>query len=182
MGDNTYIGGYNDVQYIQYKYNIDLTPYLWYNIDLTPYLWLLVFHSAMWMIAVALLLHGLIKRKPGFMMPWIVVVMITLLFSSICSILWLILSATLYGHPQNMLTRKQSQTVMAVSTVIIGLANALGYYIWDIVRSAYKQIKEENQTNQHAIPFQIPKMNTTTTTRPDYYTYEQKPGGLSYQV
>ena len=28
------------------------------------------------------------------------------------------------------------------------MVNAIGYYIWDIVKSAYKQIKEENENIQ----------------------------------
>ena len=66
----------------------------------------------------------------------------------------------------------QTITIVLIGVWIIGLsiANAIGYYIWDIVKSAYKQIKEENRTNQHAIPYAMTTMNT----------YEQKPP--AYQV
>ena len=35
-----------------------------------------------------------------------------------------------------------------ISIVLLALVNAPGYYIWDIVKSAYKQIKEENENIQ----------------------------------
>ena len=55
--------------------------------------------------------------------------------------------------------------VIVVYAIGLAIANALAYYIWDIVKSAYKQIKEENQMNQHAIPYEMTSRNT----------YEQKP-------
>ena len=39
------------------------------------------------------------------------------------------------------------------------MLNALGYYLWDIVKSAYKQIKEENENVQPAGNYM---MNTGT--------------------
>ena len=55
--------------------------------------------------------------------------------------------------------------VIVVYAIGLAIANALAYYIWDIVKSAYRQIKEENQMNQHAIPYEMTSRNT----------YEQKP-------
>ena len=38
--------------------------------------------------------------------------------------------------------------VIVIYALLLALANALGYYFWDIVKSAYKQIKEENENIQ----------------------------------
>ena len=40
--------------------------------------------------------------------------------------------------------------VLVVYVIILPVINALGYYLWDIVKSAYKQIKEENENVQPA--------------------------------
>merc|ERR1719362_2339992 len=40
--------------------------------------------------------------------------------------------------------------VFVVYVIILAVINALGYYLWDIVKSAYKQIKEENENVQPA--------------------------------
>ena len=37
--------------------------------------------------------------------------------------------------------------VIVIYALLLALANALGYYFWDIVKSAYKQIKEENENS-----------------------------------
>jgi uncharacterized membrane protein SpoIIM required for sporulation len=63
----------------------------------------------------------------------------------------------------------QTITIVLIVVWIIGLsiANAMGYYIWDIVKSAYKQIKEENRTNQHA--YEMTARNTYEQKPPAYY-------------
>ena len=38
--------------------------------------------------------------------------------------------------------------ILIIYVVALALFNALGYYVWDIVKSAYKQIKNENENNQ----------------------------------
>ena len=35
-----------------------------------------------------------------------------------------------------------------IYAIILALINAIGYYIWEIVKSAYKQIKEEKENIQ----------------------------------
>ena len=35
-----------------------------------------------------------------------------------------------------------------IGAIILAVVNALGYYFWDIVKSAYKQIKDENEQPQ----------------------------------
>ena len=38
-------------------------------------------------------------------------------------------------------------TEKVITVIILPLVNALGYYLWDIAKSAYKQIKEEDVGN-----------------------------------
>ena len=38
--------------------------------------------------------------------------------------------------------------VIVIYALILALLNALGYYFWDIVKSAYMQIEEENENIQ----------------------------------
>ena len=52
------------------------------------------------------------------------------------------------------------------TAAIFALANALGYYFWDIVKSAYKQIKEENENVQPAGNYM---MNTYGKSPPQQY-------------
>ena len=58
--------------------------------------------------------------------------------------------------------------VVILNVAILALANALGYYLWDIVKSAYKQIKEENENVQPAGNF---KMNTYEKSPPAQYNH-----------
>ena len=58
--------------------------------------------------------------------------------------------------------------VVIYTFAIFALANALGYYLWDIVKSAYKQIKEENENVQPAGNYQ---MNTYEKSPPAQYNH-----------
>jgi len=190
-------------------------------VGLYPFLWISVILTLVWMIPDALMLHGINKAKPGFMMPWLVLKMILLVLFTIWSVAVVIFGVVgielvkqlapvrgsfdqnrqqsfdfenllggnhggnedlrnqlqLFKTVQNLHNQNVGQTLQSVTIVIIivwavglSVANALGYYLWDIVKSAYKQIKEENRTNQHAVPYQMTTRNT----------YEQKPP--AYQV
>ena len=52
--------------------------------------------------------------------------------------------------------------------IILALVNTLGYYLWDIVKSAYKQIKEENENVQPAGNYM---MNTYEKSPPAQYNH-----------
>jgi len=176
------------------------------------FLWLSIILTAVWIIPDALLLVGINKKKPGFMLPWLIMNMILFVLFTIWSVALIgLLAVSLevtrpifrgnqnsdlnnfgnfleniasadedqtrdlqnsLGDLQNQLNNHLGQTVEGVAIAVLviyaislSIANALAYYIWDIVKSAYKQIKEENRTNQHAIPYEM-------TSR---HTYEQKP-------
>ena len=58
--------------------------------------------------------------------------------------------------------------VIICITAILALANALGYYLWAIVKSAYMQIKEENENVQPAGNYM---MNTYEKSPPAQYNH-----------
>ena len=55
-----------------------------------------------------------------------------------------------------------------IYVIILAVLNALGYYLWDIVKSAYKQIKQENDNVQPAGSY---KMNTYEKSPPAQYNH-----------
>ena len=58
--------------------------------------------------------------------------------------------------------------IFTINAIILALVNALGYYLWEIVKSAYKQIKEENKNVQPAGNYQ---MNTYEKSPPAQYNH-----------
>ena len=58
--------------------------------------------------------------------------------------------------------------VLIYTITIFALANAIGYYLWDIVKSAYKQIKEENENIHPAGNYM---MNTYGKSEPPQYNH-----------
>jgi len=110
-----------------------------------------------WIIPDVLLLVGISKKKPGFMMVWLVMKMIELVIFTIYSAAVIRLMAVGRFGP------------VAIGAVFLVFpANALGYYLWDIVKSAYKQIKEENENVQPAGNYQ---MNTYEKSPPAQYNH-----------
>ena len=47
--------------------------------------------------------------------------------------------------------RRISSAFTIIITLMLAVPNALGYYLWDVVNSAYKKIKEEN-SNINKVP------------------------------
>jgi len=166
------------------------------NVGLAVFLWGSVIATAIWIIPDALMLHGINRRRPGFILPWLIMKMILLVIITIWSIVAIAMFAltigVVNGYNRNDLTNlignsqnqdldnlfrniqdlqrysKQGTTVgLIILAVILAISNALGYYIWDIVKSAYKQIKEENRTNQHA--YEMTARNTYEQKPPAYY-------------
>jgi len=120
-----------------------------------------------WIIPDVLLLVGISKKKPGFMMVWLVVKMILLVLFTIYSAVSMIILLVAVGQ----LGVRVDGSVIGVviyTFAIFALANALGYYLWDIVKSAYKQIKEENENVQPAGNYQ---MNTYEKSPPAQYNH-----------
>ena len=58
--------------------------------------------------------------------------------------------------------------LIVIYAIILAVLNALGYYLWDIVKSAYKQIKEENENVQPAGNY---RMNTYEKSPPAQYNH-----------
>merc|ERR1711971_1066381 len=125
--------------------------------------------SVVWMIPDACLLYGISKKKPGFMMVWLVVKMILLVLWTILSVLIIIVLSVadelIFGSG-----RYQNHFVIliVIYAIILAVLNALGYYLWDIVKSAYKQIKEENENVQPAGNY---RMNTYEKSSPAQYNH-----------
>ena len=64
--------------------------------------------------------------------------------------------------------RIRNTGIMVFYMFILALFNALLYYLWDIVKSAYKQIKEENENVQPAGNYM---MNTYGKSEPPQYNH-----------
>jgi len=116
-----------------------------------------------WIIPDVLLLVGISKKKPGFMMVWLVVKMIELVLFTIYSAVSIIILLYYIGFMTS-----SAIGVVIYTVALFALANALGYYLWDIVKSAYKQIKEENENVQPAGNYQ---MNTYEKSPPAQYNH-----------
>jgi len=126
--------------------------------------WINIILNVMFIILNALMLYGINTRKPGYMMAWLIVEMIYLVLLTIISVLvicYAILMESTYDSQEAFIP------MIIFWTVGLAVWNGLGYYIWDIVKSAYKQIKEENQANQHAIPCWM--MNNHDQKPPSYH-------------
>merc|ERR1711971_645809 len=146
--------------------------------------------SVVWMIPDACLLYGISKKKPGFMMVWLVVKMILLVLWTILSVLIIIVLSLgdeliigsghqnrIQAHSNHYCDNIRKKYInndncdyffMVIYIIILAVLNALGYYLWDIVKSAYKQIKEENENVQAAGNYM---MNTYEKSPPAQYNH-----------
>jgi len=130
-------------------------------------IWFLIVISVAWMISEIFLLVGISKKKPGFMMVWLVVKMIELVIFTIYSAAAIIIMLMAVGQFDGRVGGSAIGVVILYAA-ILALANALCYYLWDIVKSAYKQIKEENENVQPAGNYQ---MNTYEKSPPAQYNH-----------
>jgi len=123
--------------------------------------------EALFIITTALKLYGLKKRRPGYILPWLIFNMICLVLSIIATICILVS----FGIFMEFYERNSIGMVIGVvfiAAIAYGLAFAFFFYIWDVVKSAYKQIKEENESNQLTYPNQMPMKTTFEQTPPKY--------------
>merc|ERR1711935_536442 len=106
--------------------------------------WILIVISVVWMIPDVLLLVGISKKKPGYMMVWLVIRMILLvLFTIYSAVSIFVFLAVVVQYRSG--GRGGSAIGLVIYTAAILALLYIGYYLWDIVKSAYKQIKEENE-------------------------------------
>merc|ERR1711971_428495 len=128
--------------------------------------------SVVWMIPDACLLYGISKKKPGFMMVWLVIKMILLVLWTILSVLITIVlflgDELIFGSGRYQNLSHGDVILIVIYAIILAVLNALGYYLWDIVKSAYKQIKEENENVQPAGNYM---MNTYEKSSPAQYNH-----------
>jgi len=144
-----------------------------YSLGYSGLIWVSIVISVVWMIPDIFLLVGISKKKPGFMMVWLVVKMILLVIFTIYSAAAIIILLSAVGQFSNYgqfggHVRGVTIGVLIYTITIFALANALGYYLWDIVKSAYKQIKEENENIQPAGNYM---MNTYGKSEPAHYNH-----------
>merc|ERR1712241_736097 len=121
--------------------------------------------EALFIITTALKLYGLKKRRPGYILPWLIFNMICLVLSIIATVCILVFCG-IYTNDLKYYAREPIGVVFIAATY--GLAFAFFFNIWDVVKSAYKQIKEENESNQLAYPNQMPMKTTFQQTPPKY--------------
>jgi len=162
------IGGFLSLaRTANYLFRIPNGIYLIGAFGYAGFVWVSILISVAWMIPDVFLLVGISKKKPGFMMVWLVVKMILLVIFTIYSAASIITLLSVVGKYGGSITGQATGVV--ISTIaIFALANALGYYIWDIVKSAYKQIKEENENAQPAGNY---TMNTYEKSEPAQYNH-----------
>lgn len=187
-------------RYVRTFSNIGSISEIIRNVGLAVFLWGSVVATAIWTIPDALMLHGINRNRPGFMLPWLIMKMILLVIITIWSVVAIAMFAltigvvndvlrdnglnqndfknligdsqnqdleNLFRNIQNLQSQGGTTVGLIILAVILAISNALGYYIWDIVKSAYKQIKEENRTNQHA--YEMTARNTYEQKPPAYY-------------
>jgi len=119
--------------------------------------------EALFIIITALKLYGLIKRRPGYILPWLIFNMICLVLSIIATVCILVFFGFLVEFYE-----RNSFGVVFIAAIPYALGFAFFFYIWDVVKSAYKQIKEENESNQLTYPNQMPMKTTFEQTPPKY--------------
>jgi len=136
---------------------------LGYSLGYYGLIWVSIVISVVWMIPDACLLVGISKKKPGYMMVWLVIKMILLVLFTIYSAVAIILLLVAVGQQGG-----SGIGWLLLFAAILAPPNALGYYLWDIVKSAYKQIKEENENVQPAGNYM---MNTYEKSPPAQYNH-----------
>merc|ERR1712241_359360 len=130
--------------------------------------------NVIFLITTALKLYGLVKRRPGYILPWMVINMICLVLSIIAIVCILVLFCIAYLDFNEFMDSIgdldffESMESIGVVFIPYGLAFAFFFYIWDVVKSAYKQIKEENESNQLTYPNQMPMKTSFEQTPPKY--------------
>ena len=76
--------------------------------------------------------------------------------------------ALIFGSGRHQNLNQGDVILIVIYAIILAVLNALGYYLWDIVKSAYKQIKEENENVQPAGNYM---MNTYEKSSPAQYNH-----------
>lgn len=81
------------------------------------------------------MLYGVIQKKAGFMLPWLIFGMMEIVCSSISLLALGFFVLDNFGTPTGILS---GVIILILSSLFVGL----GLYFWLVVRSAYKDIRE----------------------------------------
>jgi len=92
---------------------------------------------------------GTLKKKPGLIIPWLVTMLILNILFSIYSLAVIgnTASFTCWAHCGFLQTNDVKYFISAL--IVFAVINAITYWMWVVVRSAYKQIKDENTANSY---------------------------------
>jgi len=130
----------NGLNIIQFDVQ-DIRPYL------IPSIWAIMASSLVCMLLDASLLYGIIKKRPGYLLPWLIIGIICFVLFTIGSLIYC------FGHffmPQLV---ESMPWLVALQALILVVLNVLFYYSWDVVRATYKQMSEENKTGYLQKPY-----------------------------
>jgi len=92
---------------------------------------------------------------------WTILSVLIIIFLSVAD-------ALIFGSGRHQNLNQGDVILIVIYAIFLAVLNALGYYLWDIVKSAYKQIKEENENVQPAGNY---RMNTYEKSSPAQYNH-----------
>merc|ERR1712062_797203 len=94
----------------------------------------------------AMLFHGIKKERHGFMLPFLVFDMISLVISTI----WIGIGIAMGIYA--MILVRQFVFLIVLSMILQLLFLAFGYYLWDVIKSVYQDIKQSNEEASVVMP------------------------------
>jgi len=98
--------------------------------------------SIAWLIFDALVLYGISKKKPVFYIPWLIVHITSQLLWTIAIVIYFVWLA-----PKKRGCCDGIFYLIDDNATVLLLPHIFGYCVCFIIFSAYKKMKEENQTN-----------------------------------
>jgi len=128
--------------------------YFFEYIGTIPTMTIFILVTLLVLICNLLMFCGTLKKKPGLIIPWLVTMLILNILFSIYTVAVILIRANILGpSPGSLLSLEivsrfvyppASVSYILIVSVVI---NVINYWIWDVVKSAYKQIKDENTAN-----------------------------------
>merc|ERR1712062_427088 len=94
----------------------------------------------------AMLFHGIKTERHGFMMPFLVFDMISLIISTI----WIGIGIAMGIYA--MILVRQFVFLVVLTIILELLFLAFGYYLWDVIKSVYQDIKQSNEEAAVVMP------------------------------
>merc|ERR1712062_545852 len=94
----------------------------------------------------AMLFHGIKKERHGFMLPFLVFDMISLVISTI----WIGIGIAMGIYA--MILVRAFLFLLFLTIILELLFLAFGYYLWDVIKSVYQDIKQSNEEAAVVMP------------------------------